>query len=693
MQLAIQLIGTPQFQRDRVPITAGRRVVAALLAYLAVSGLEHPGQRFGREALASLFWTDYEPARALANLRHTLWEVGQFIGEGWVNTEHETVYLKPDADLSLDVAHFRSLLAQASAQPDPAVRIPSLVQAAKLYRGDFLSGFSLRDGPAFNEWVIARAEALRREFVSSLETLIGDYGARNQGQLAIPYAQRLIELDPLHEAAHCKLMRLYALTDQQAAAIQQYKALEKLLRKELNVDPQPETRELYKRIRKGEFRPAPGEARIPGREAGKPKHNLPIHLTAFIGREKESDEISKLISRNRLVTLTGAGGIGKTRLALQTGQSLLSQYPDGVWYVPLESLTDEDLVPQTVASQLAIPEVPEQAIVETLVHELQGKNLLLILDNCEHVLDACAQLAERLLKTCPGLYLLATSREALRLEGEAFYQLGPLAIPDPGVTRPIEELAQYGSIRLFTERAKLVASGFALTDANMGTVVKTCDRLDGIPLAIELAAAHMDIFTLEELLRQLNRSFDLLVSEARSVLPRHQTMRTSIEWGWNLLSEPERMFMRHLSVFRGGWTLQAAQAIGETHSHKLTSTLVKKSFVIVHRQDAQDTRYRFHEVIRAYAQEKLIEAGEAETLRDLHLEYFLELARQFEPALRGIDQDLWLERLFLEQDNLRAAMEWAARTHVQAGLYLSGRLRLFWEKYEFPEEARWLLTI
>lgn len=693
MQLAIQLIGTPQFQLDHVPITAGRRVVAALLAYLAVSGLEHPGQRFGREALAALFWTDYDPAKALANLRHTLWEVAQFIGEGWVNTDHETVYLKPDADLSLDVAQFRSLLEQASAQSDPALRIPLLRQAAKLYRGDFLSGFSLRDGPGFNEWAIARAETLRREFASSLETLIEDYGTRNQASLAIPYAQRLIELDPLHEAAHRKLMRLYALTDQQAAAIQQYRALEKLLRKELNVDPQPETRELYKRIRKREFEPVPGEERIPGRETGKPKHNLPIHLTTFIGREKEIDAISKLISHNRLVTLIGAGGIGKTRLALRTGQSLLSQYPDGVWYIPLESLTDEDLVPQTVVSLLEIPQVPEHSIVEALANELQRKNLLLILDNCEHVLDACAQLAERLLKNCPGLYLLATSREALRLEGEAFYQLGPLAIPDPGVTRPIEALAQYGSIRLFTERAKLVISDFALTNANIGTVVKICERLDGIPLAIELAAAHMDIFTLEELLSQLNRSFDLLVSEARSVLPRHQTMRTSIDWGWNLLSEPERMFIRHLSVFRGGWTLQAAQAIGETHSQKLTGALVKKSFVVVHRQDAQETRYRFHEVIRSYAQDKLIEAGEEKTMRDRHLEYVLELSRQFEPALRGIDQDVWLERLFVEQDNIRAAMEWAARTHVHAGLYLSGRLRLFWEKYEFPEEARWLLTI
>jgi non-specific serine/threonine protein kinase len=362
-------------------------------------------------------------------------------------------------------------------------------------------------------------------------------------------------------------------------------------------------------------------------------------------------------------------------------------------FIPLEALTDEDLVPQALASSLTVTQPSEQTIVESLVNELRGRDLLLILDNCEHVLDACAGLAETLLKNCPAVKILATSREALRLEGEAFYQLVPLSIPDHHEIQNIDELGQYESIRLFLERARLVVSDFALTIENGETIVRICDRLDGIPLAIELAAAHVDIFGLEEILDQLNRSFDLLVSSTRSALPRHQTMRTSIDWGWNLLREPERVFMRHLSVFPGGWTLTSAQAIGILKSREMTSALVKKSFVVVHQQTHYETRYGFHEVIRAYAHEKLIEAGEEKSIRDRHLEYFLELSRLFEPALHGVDQEVWLKRLFIERDNLHAALEWAAKSNVQAGLYLSNRLRTFWESFDLREEARWLLMI
>lgn len=257
----------------------------------------------------------------------------------------------------------------------------------------------------------------------------------------------------------------------------------------------------------------------------------------------------------------------------------------------------------------------------------------------------------------------------------------------------MDELANYEAVKLFAERAALVLTGFEITKENIETLVHICSRLDGIPLAIELAAARVDIFKVEEILKQLNRSFDLLVSNTRSVLPRHQTMRTSIDWGWNLLKDSERIFMRQLSVFVGGWTLDAAQAICDGESLELTSALVKKSLLVVHQQTEHETRYDFHEVVRSYAQEKLVEAGKQEIICDRHLEYFLELARRFEPALHGVDQHLWLERLFVERDNIRAALEWAARTNVNAGLYLSGRLRAFWENYDLREEARWLLTI
>ena len=693
MRLAIQLLGAPQFHLDEVPVSPRRRAVVALLAYLAVNDMVHPNRRYTRESLAALLWTEYDSAKALTNLRHTLWEVAQFIGEGWVSAEHDTVYLKPNPDLTLDVAQYRSLLGQASQQPNAALRIPLLAAAAGLYQGDFLSGFTLKDGGNFSEWAWSEAESLRRDFASSLKNLVEDYCELSEPQRAVLYAQRLIALDPLHEAAHRQLMQVYALTGQHTAAMQQYHAFEKLLRKELNLDPQPETRELYKKIRKGELKPVLFERNLPLGQQTRPKHNLPVHLTTFIGREKTREETSSLVSRNRLVTLMGPGGMGKTRLSLEVGGHLMNQFEDGVWFIPLDSLDDEDLVPQTVASLLGISEHPDQAMVQTLMDELRHRNLLLILDNCEHLLDACAELAESLLKGCPKLKILATSRDILRLEGEASFYVPPLSTPQTQDTTPFEELLTAEAVQLFAERAALAASGFKITQQNIETVIRICNRLDGIPLAIELAAARVDILSLEEILKQLERSFDLLASDRRSVLPRHQTMRTSIDWGWNLLTDSERLFLRQISVFVGGWTLHAARAVSAGDVLGLTSTLLKKSFVVVQQQTGDETRYRFHEVVRAYAQEKLVEAGEEQTIRDRHLEYVLDLVRQLDPALHELDQDLWLERLFYERDNIRAALGWAAKTNVRAGLYLSERLRTFWENYDLREEARWLLMI
>lgn len=686
MPLAIQLLGPPQFQLDGVPVTAGRRAVVALLAYLSVTEMEHAGQRTARDSLAELLWTDYDPVKGLSNLRHTLWEVTRFIGEGWVLAGHETISLNPQADVVLDVALFRSLLGQAAKQTTPALRIPTLEEAADLYRGEFLAGFSLKEGGGFNEWVMARAEGLRRELMTALGQLVEDYSALDQLQSAIPYAQRLVELDPLNEAAHRSLMQLYALADQPAAALRQYQALEKLLRRELNLDPQPETRQLYKQVRKGELKPAPS----PPAAKAAPTHNLPVHLTTFVGRQREQSEVTTLLRIHRLVTLTGAGGIGKTRLAVQTGHSLLEDLPAGVWFVPLESLSDEDLVPETVVSFLGFAEQPGRSPLEILLAELRQKSLLLILDNCEHLSSACAQLAEALLKKCPGMKILATSRDPLHLEGEAAYTVPPLSLPDEHKTT---DLASSESIGLFAQRAALVLPLFEVTPSNITTLARICERLAGIPLAIELAAAHLDIFSPEEILRQLDRSFDLLSSPARSALPRHRTMRAAIEWGWNLLDETERMLLRRLSVFVGGWTLQAAQAMKIGTPAELTGVLVRKSFVVVDRQSGSGTRFRFHEVVRSFALEKLSETDEEAAIRDRHLEYFLELGHQLEPARQAADQEAWLERLFLERDNLRAALEWAARNHVQAGLYLSGKLRTFWESCEHRDQVRWLLMI
>ncbi len=336
--------------------------------------------------------------------------------------------------------------------------------------------------------------------------------------------------------------------------------------------------------------------------------NLPSHITSFIGREKEQDDAIQLVRKNRLVTLAGIGGIGKTRLAIQVGYQLLSEYSDGVWFVTLESLSDPVRVPQTVATLFDVREGVDQPITDTLKNVLRHKTLLLILDNCEHLLDACAQLIKTLLAYCPNLRILITSRELLNVEGEAAYYLPSLSMPERNADP--ENLAEYASIQLFVERATLAQSTFQLTKENSQTILDICRRVDGIPLAIELTAARANILKVEEILKQLRDCFAFLTSDGRMALPRHQTLQASMNWSWGLLSEAEQVFLQQLSVFAGGWTLEAAQAVCDGDVFRLTNALVKKSLIVVDQQSGHETRYRFHEIVRQYAHQKLVESDE-----------------------------------------------------------------------------------
>jgi predicted ATPase/DNA-binding XRE family transcriptional regulator len=424
-------------------------------------------------------------------------------------------------------------------------------------------------------------------------------------------------------------------------------------------------------------------------DANKPKTNLPASLSSFIGREQEQTEIMGLIAKNRLVTLVGTGGMGKTRLALQVGQRLLNNYPDGVWFVSLDSLSNPMLVPSTVASIFDIRERPDRSVIEILKNLLREKTTLLILDSCEHLLEPCAQLIISLLTYCQNLKIFVTSREIVNMEGEAAYYLPSLSIPEnDGILA--EKMNGFESVRLFEERAALAISSFRLTEQNTQTVVDICRRIDGIPLAIELAAARVDILQVNEILEQLNHCFDLLANNRRATLPRHQTMRASMDWSWGLLTQSEQTFLRRLSVFAGGWTLESAQAVCEGDAFNLTSALVKKSLIIVNQELARETRFRFHEIVRQYARERLTDAGEEENICTRHLNHFLHFSELAEPALRGPAQIEWMSRLNDERDNIRTALDWADKTDVEAGLYISGRLWRFWEDVDLREGENWL---
>jgi predicted ATPase/DNA-binding CsgD family transcriptional regulator len=436
------------------------------------------------------------------------------------------------------------------------------------------------------------------------------------------------------------------------------------------------------------------EIRMPS-ERSTYKHNLPASVSSFIGREQELREIRQRLGQHRLVTLTGTGGTGKTRLALEAAAAELDQFANGVWLVELAGLSTSDLVAQTIAKVLALPETPDLTPLERLGAFLQARHLLLLLDNCEHLIEECARITAFLLARCPRLALLATSREPLAISGEAVLRVPPLRLPDP--TQPVDwaSLLHYDAVHLFVERAHAVEPSFQLTASNAGAVVEICRRLDGIPLALELASARVNVLTVQEIAARLNDRFALLTSGQRSGLePRHQTLRAAIDWSYALLTAEEQTLLRRLAVFAAGFTLDTAEAvcsgegIAEGRVLDVLSSLVDKSLVVAETTSRAQARYRLLETIRDYALSKLDAAGEAAPLRERHLDLFLARAEEAGPRLFDAYQQLWLNWLEGEHDNLRAALSWALEGgRIEAGLRVAIALVRFWEIRGYVREG------
>jgi predicted ATPase/DNA-binding CsgD family transcriptional regulator len=430
------------------------------------------------------------------------------------------------------------------------------------------------------------------------------------------------------------------------------------------------------------------------RTAERPPHNLPLELSSFVGREKELAEVRRLLKDNRLLTLTGSGGCGKTRLALAAARDLAEAFEDGVWLVELASLADPSLVPQAVASTVGVREQPGYLPTETLSNYLRTRKVLLVLDNCEHVVEACATLAEALLRSCPELRILATSREALGITGEVAWRVPSLSLPDLRRLLDIESLPRYESARLFVERAVAVNPTFAITEHNAPAVAQVCYRLDGIPLAIELAAARAKVLSVEQIAARLGDSSGLLAAGGRTAMPRHRTLRATMDWSHDLLPDEERALFRRLSVFADGFSLEAAESIcaGEDFERdevlELLSRLVDKSLVLVAEHDGE-ARYRLLETVRQYGWEKLSGSGEAGQFRERHAGYYLALAEEAEPELKGARQVGWLERLERERDNLRVAMAWLLRRgESEEAARLGWALWLYWGIRGYFAEGR-----
>jgi predicted ATPase/DNA-binding CsgD family transcriptional regulator len=433
-----------------------------------------------------------------------------------------------------------------------------------------------------------------------------------------------------------------------------------------------------------------------GRRSGSPpQNNLPLQLTSFVGREREVAALEALLTTEaRLLTLTGSGGSGKTRLALAVSSRLTERFEEGVWWVELAPVSDPELVPQAVAQALMIREEPGRSLAETLARDLAPTELLLVLDNCEHLIESCARLVSAVLNACPGVRILATSRETLAVEGEMTWPVQPLSAPESR-NLGAGELEQYESVRLFVERARYRKPTFALDDRNAAPVAEICGRLDGIPLAIELAAARIGTLSAAQISDRLGHSLKLLANRDRNAPERQRTLNAALDWSYELLGEAEKTLFGRLSVFAGGFVLEAAEAIGERADEEwvldLLSRLVDKSLVLVTQRN-ETARYRLLEPVSQYAREKLQDSGGEALARTRHAEYYLALAEEAEPGLSGPDQGLWLERLEAEHDNCRAALSWSLEGgDAELGLRLAGVLGGFWYKRGYLGEGRWWL--
>jgi non-specific serine/threonine protein kinase len=693
--LKIRLLGQFDLKRNGVSIEVPSRSAQSLIAYLVLNtGISHR-----REKLAGLFWPDTTEANARSYLRKALWQARKSLaadtksGKEYLLVDDISISFNPNANYLLDADSL-------GGKPTEAISIEELIDAVSAYKGELLPGF-------YDEWVTLERERLRSAFDQKMNLLISCLIDREQWEQVVYWSEHWIALGEAPEPAFQALMVSHAKVGDMAKVATTYDRCAQTLQDELGVELSEQTKELFEQLHNGKAFPGQSSSittafktdpskidSSPPERVDRRISNIPIPLTSFIGREAEIKEIKRLLIEYRLLTLAGAGGSGKTRLAIQVASKMQSMFKDGIWWIDLSVLVDPDLVPQAAAKVLNVRETQNQTLRDTLTYTLHSRQILLVFDCCEHLLDASAQLAEHLLISCPDLKILATSREVLGVAGERIFQVPTLSSPDPNQVNQTDFHA-FDAVRLFVERAATMKSDFALTNLNAMAIGQLCYGLDGIPLAIELAAARVQVLKVEQIAARLDDRFQLLTGGSRTALPRHQTLRATIDWSYELLSDSERMMLQRLSVFTGGWSADSAETVctgGEIQKENvldLLSLLAGKSLVLAERNPGEQVRYRMLETIREYSKEKLIDSGEEVAIRNRHLEYFVMFAEQAEPQLFKPDQVSWLNKLEAEHENLRAAAAWSLESKKStSALRLVGALSWFWSTRGHYREAR-----
>lgn len=644
--LEVRVIGTFDIQCDGKPVTLSSRAAQSLFAYLILTA----GKTHRREQLAGMFWPDVAEEKARASLRHELWLIRKALSSSKLD-----YLIADDIHISFNVSANYWLDAAALDHARGFGSINELMTALSVYQGELLPGF-------YEDWITHEREHLQSIYEQKMVRLLELLEKEKRWIDILEWAERWISLAQGPEAAYRYLMTAHDALGDRAKVASTYQRCVLVLR-ELGLEPSEQTRALA-------FK---STCRL----------NLPIPRTSLIGREKELREVADLLSKSRLVTLTGSGGVGKTRLAMQVAVEVLESFPDGVWFLDLAPLSDPALISTALAEvlKLHLMSGSDLSITDLITSYLISRRALIIFDNCEHLIEACAGLVDSLLDACEDLKIIATSREALRISGEIHYRVPSLELPRWHVVPVFDDLVKTESVRLFIERATIVLPEFEIDPRNGPVIAQICRRLDGIPLAIELAAARVNMLTVEQILTRLDDRFNLLIGGWRNAVPRHQTLRATIEWSHDLLSEKERLLFRRLAVFTGGWTLEAAEKVCsgngiETHEAlDLLSHLVNKSLVVVEIMEGK-TRYHRLETLRQFAREKLSETAEVTQLRRNHAKYY--------SHLDSIPDE--------ELDNIRSVFNWCLETgKAIPALRLAGDF-FFWEK-RVPEGLRFITRV
>jgi predicted ATPase/DNA-binding SARP family transcriptional activator len=661
--------------------------------------LTRPNRRLLKDEATELLWPEGNPAAGAASLRTTLSALRRALEPAeLVDADRDSIFIDPGSELWVDADAFEELVGQARAANNAR---ELLERASSLYIGPYLPD------DMYEDWATERREQLKRRWAELQLALAQLHEESGELDAAVLVLERLLRADPCHEEAAQQLMRLFVRQGRRPDALRVYDRLVQALRDQLGAEPSGQTIQLREEIAAGDSGPdVPGlngaatdgrpGSELTGRvldpvaradlvtaacpvsalartglapSGGTPYHNLPASVTTFVGREQELIEVQERLASGRLLTLTGVGGCGKTRLALEAARLVLDRYSDGVWLVELASLADARLVPHSVAAVVGVRETAGQSITDALVARLGARCLLLVLDNCEHLLDACARLIDALLRFCPEIDVLATSREVLGLTGEIAWRVPSLAVPDLRRLPALVELQHNPAVRLFVERAVAAEPRFRLTERNAPAVAQICVRLDGIPLALELGAARVAALSADQLAARLDQRFRLLTGGSRAALPRQQTLRATLSWSYGLLGEPEQYLFKRLSVFAGGWTLEAAETVCSAEELPredvldLLGRLVSKSLVATEESAEGTKRYQLLETVREYAREQLLARGEGEAVQQRHANYYLEFVEALDPeqlvraSALGINA-LTIDQLEREQDNLRASLRW-----------------------------------